>query len=123
MVDRPDDEELYTLLINLLRAWLPGAGNRFNGGEYERMHIAMALQNVAIHYKHRTLHLFYEPLYKDFITREHEVDKAVSGAKAQLAEVFHTFITHACRAAPMEEAKQDLVGRAGRDESYTSIME
>ena len=43
MVNRPDDEELYTLLINLLRAWLPGAGNRFNGGEYERMHIAMAL--------------------------------------------------------------------------------
>ena len=43
MVNRPDDDELYQLLINLLRAWLPGTGNRFSGGEYERMHMAMAL--------------------------------------------------------------------------------
>ena len=49
--------------------------------------------------------------------------KALSGAKAQLAEVFHTFVTQACRAAPMEEAKQDLVGRADMDEAYSSIME
>ena len=67
MVNRPDDDELYQLLINLLRSWLPGAGNRFNGGEYERMHMAMALQNIAILYRHRTVHLFYDPLYREFI--------------------------------------------------------
>ena len=67
ILNRPDDEELQQLLISLLRAWLPGTGNRFNGGEYERMHIAMTLQNAALHYKHRTVHLFYEPLYRDFI--------------------------------------------------------
>ena len=43
MVNRPDDEELYLLLINLLRAWLPGTGNRATAGDYERMHMAMAL--------------------------------------------------------------------------------
>lgn len=56
------------------------------------MHMAMALQNVAIHYTHRTIHLFYEPLYRDFIAQEHDSEKSLAGAKVQLAEVFHEFI-------------------------------
>ena len=123
MVNRPDDEELYTLLIDLLRAWLPGTGNRFNGGEYERMHVAMALQNVAIHYRHRTVRLFYEPLYRDFIAQEHAADHSVAGSKTQLAEVFHDFVVQACRVAPVEEAKLDLVAQAGKEEAFGTIME
>ena len=47
MINRPDDEELYLLLINLLRGWQPGLASNGNGrfpiSEYERMHTAMAL--------------------------------------------------------------------------------
>ena len=45
------------------------------------MHIAMALQNVSIHYTHRVVKLFYEPYFKNFIATELEAEKSLQGAK------------------------------------------
>lgn len=75
---------------------MPGTKNRYGATEYERMHIAMALQNVSIHYTHRVVRLFYEPFYKDFIKKELAAEKSLQGSKVQLAEVFHEFVKQAC---------------------------
>ena len=77
MLQVPDDDELYRLLLALLESWTPGAKNRFAATEYERMHIAMALQNVSIHYTHRVVRLFYEPYFKDFIEIELAAEKSL----------------------------------------------
>ena len=92
MLRVPDDDELYALLMGLLQGWMPGPKHRFSATEYERMHIAMALQNVSIHYTHRVVRLFYEPFYRDFIAKELAAEKSLQGSKVQLAEVFHEFV-------------------------------
>ena len=58
------------LLLALLRAWRPGVDKRFEAEEYERQHIALALQNIVKIYGTKTMLLFYEPLYKEFLMEE-----------------------------------------------------
>lgn len=47
LIDLPGDEELQQLLLNLLKAWRPGPSNRYEADEFERQHMALALQNLA----------------------------------------------------------------------------
>jgi len=65
----------------LVASWRPGPGNRYAGDEYERQHLALALQNLAKLYSSRTIPLFYAPLYKDFVKQELESDKTQEGSK------------------------------------------
>ena len=44
--------------------------NRYPAEDYERQYIALALQNLANLYQARTIPLFYEPLYDEFVTQE-----------------------------------------------------
>ena len=69
-INKADDGELTGLLLALLRAWRPGVDKRFEAEEYERQHIALALQNIVKIYGTKTMLLFYEPLYKEFFMQE-----------------------------------------------------
>jgi hypothetical protein len=71
-INKPYDEELYRLLIELLTTWVPNAKLPFPKSkdpikvhvtEYERMHLMMSLKPVSSLYKAETLELFYLPLY------------------------------------------------------------
>jgi hypothetical protein len=71
-INKPYDEELYHLLIELLATWAPNAKLPFPKSkdpikvhvtEYERMHLMMSLKPVSGLYKAETLELFYLPLY------------------------------------------------------------
>ena len=59
LIDLPGDEELQQALLALLKSWSPGPEKRFIAEDYERQYMALALQNLAKLYQHRTLPLFY----------------------------------------------------------------
>jgi|694.fasta_scaffold145026_1 hypothetical protein len=72
VINKPLDEELYCLLIELFATWAPNAKLPFpksrdpikvHATEYERMYLMMSLKSVSSLYKAETLELFYLPLY------------------------------------------------------------
>lgn len=100
-INKPYDEELYCLFIELLATWAPNAKLPFSKSreplkvhvtEYERMYLMMSLKPVSSLYKAETLELFFLPLYQALIAKEMEMDKKTEGAKVQFAEVIHDFV-------------------------------
>lgn len=66
-INRPQDNELYALLFQVIANWVPGYSGRkfqFAVTEYERMHLMMSLKFVSALFKAETLELFYIPLYR-----------------------------------------------------------
>ena len=110
-INKADDGELTGLLLALLRAWRPGVDKRFEAEEYERQHIALALQNIVKIYGTKTMLLFYEPLYKEFLMQElvdqKPAEKSQENSKVQLAESYHEFLLNAaCKERPENELKR-----------------
>jgi len=108
MINLPEDEELQQGLLLLLKVWGTGPERRFQAEEYERQHKALALSNLAKLYQYKTLPLFYQPVYKDFVNAELAADKSQEGSKVQLAKVFAGFIEHSLfrpEGARLEEQK------------------
>ena len=106
LIDLPNDEEMQQALLAMLKAWSPGPEKRFIAEDYERQHMALALQNLAKLYKQNTLPLFYQTYYQEFVTKELAAEKVLEGSKIQFAQVYPSFMEH-CFQASDEEQKMN----------------
>jgi len=67
--------------------------------------MALALANLAKLYQHKTLQLFYTPLYQDFVVLELSADKSQEGSKIQFAQVFPALMEHCLKAADPDHSQ------------------